>query len=103
MYNCTSIFVLGGTACTLDQLGMCLAAQDGRRADNSNNKSSLHQRTVAVVFLKSPLVRGLQGRFSKLAEEGRDPLLRVFRGVEESGALSSNTISTAPRSARAPS
>ena len=51
LYRCTSVFVLGGTACTLDQSGVCLAAQDGRR--DKDNRSA---RALAVVFVKSPLV-----------------------------------------------
>ena len=39
LYSCTSIFVLGGTACTLDQLGMCLAAQAGRMDRSSRSAS----------------------------------------------------------------
>ena len=49
LYNCTSVFVFGDTVCTLDQSGMCLAAQPGKM--DRNNRSAT---TLAVVFLKSP-------------------------------------------------
>ena len=49
LYNCTSVFVFGDTVCTLDQSGMCLAAQDGRMDRNNRSTSPL-----SVVFLKKP-------------------------------------------------
>ena len=51
-YNCTSVFVWRGTACTLDQSGMCLAAQDVRMGRKKRSTSP-----VAVVFLESPPVK----------------------------------------------
>ena len=49
LYSWASVFVLGGTACTLDQSGMCLAAQPGKMDRNNRSASP-----VVVVFLKNP-------------------------------------------------
>ena len=85
----------GGTACPLDQSGMCLAAQPGRRDRNSESISP-----VAVVFLESPplflvgVFMATPGLFHELKLLGRSD--GGFRGQEDQYALGRSVVQVHP-------